>query len=163
MAAGAGASWWGGNACRSSGAEPDYRELGRRAATVGRIRGPADLFWVLAPVCEPAKRETAWGVALDWHARVVRVREIGQDGTASSVQVPMPALLRLRLGELPAPFLALAHNHPSGSAWPSVADADLWNDFRAAAHERGAVALDHLVIGCGEFFSFVEGQLWTAK
>jgi DNA repair protein RadC len=57
------------------------------------------------------------------------------------------------------PYAILAHNHPSGSAWPSEADARLTGEMGGAAARQGLELLDHVVLGRGEIFSFHLRQL----
>jgi len=82
--------------------------------------------------------------------------EIGR-GVENEVEVDLD--WALRCARLPStPFCILAHNHPSGSAWPSWEDARLTRDMGRVAWSQGVHMLDHVVLGRGEFFSFHHQQ-----
>jgi DNA repair protein RadC len=97
-------------------------------------------------------------LALDAKHRVVASRCLGVGGIAS-VTVEMADLLRFVL-EARAVALALVHNHPSGDPTPSAADRDLTRACFAAATQLGLRALDHVIVGAGEAFSFTEERVF---
>ena len=55
--------------------------------------------------------------------------------------------------------VVLCHQHPSGVVTPSHADKQLTIELVAALALVGVRVLDHLIVGEGEAFSFVEGGL----
>jgi len=59
-----------------------------------------------------------------------------------------------------AAALILAHNHPSGVAEPSQADATLTIKLKEALSLVEVRLLDHLVIGDGEFVSMSDRGLF---
>jgi DNA repair protein RadC len=150
---------WGATPCARG--EPDYDELGERASVAGPIRNPSVLYWVLAPVAEREKQEVAWCASMNVHGYLLKVEAINR-GAYDHVEVPLPVLLRSALSPAATAF-ALCHNHPSGSAEPSESDETLWHEARDAARDVGLVMVDHLVIGCREFYSFQEGRLWRLR
>jgi DNA repair protein RadC len=138
-----------------------YGEVQRRADVVGAIGSPAAFYWVISPLVAGEHQEVAHVTLLDLYGRFRRVREIGR-GTHDQVEVPIPFALRAAL-DASCRYLILSHNHPTGLAWPSEADAELTEAVESAAYEVDLVLLDHVVLGRGQFFSFREGQLWTIR
>jgi hypothetical protein len=60
-----------------------------------------------------------------------------------------------------APAVVLAHNHPSETIEPSKQDISITEKLRMSLDLIDARILDHLVIGGGDVFSFLEqGLLW---
>lgn len=55
----------------------------------------------------------------------------------------------------------LIHNHPSGHPEPSAEDKQLTRSVTEAARTVDLKVLDHLIVGKGGYFSFVENQLLT--
>lgn len=138
-----------------------YDEVEERARVLGAISNAADFAWAMAPVSTLERQEVAWAAMLDTYARLRRVREIAR-GTFDRVEVPIPFLIRAA-SDAACRYVLLAHNHPTGWAWPSEADADLTYAVEDATTAAGLVLLDHVVLGKGEFYSFREGRLWQIK
>jgi len=119
----------------------------------GALDTPAQVYGWLAHKSVPLKREKAW-ILLLTPTKLLRVEsEIGR-GTTDEVEIDLDWALSCARTPEQTPFAILAHNHPSGSAWPSVADARLTADMGAAATRQGFELLDHVVLGNREFFSF---------
>lgn len=55
--------------------------------------------------------------------------------------------------------LILVHNHPSGICDPSSDDIRLTDALRAAARTINVKILDHIIVGKGNYYSFVEHGL----
>lgn len=51
------------------------------------------------------------------------------------------------------------HNHPSGNLNPSTADRNLTKDIVTALKLFDISVIDHLIIGCGDSYSFAENGL----
>lgn len=88
---------------------------------------------------------------------LLQVESLIGEGESSEVTIDLD--WALSCARTPAtPFCILAHNHPSGSAWPSWEDARLTRDMVRAAAAQGIQLLDHVVLGRGEVFSFAYDQ-----
>jgi DNA repair protein RadC len=146
------------NDMESAGA---YAEARRRADAIGPIANPVAFGWMIEPVTSRERQEVAWATMLDTHGYLRRIREVAR-GQVDRVMVPIPFALRAAI-DAASRYLILAHNHPSGYAWPSEADAELTSAMSRAAHEVDLVLLDHVVLGRGEVFSFREQKLWRIK
>ena len=58
-----------------------------------------------------------------------------------------------------AAAMILVHNHPSGDPSPSPEDLTITRRLKEAGELIGIPVLDHIIIGNGEFVSFVERGL----
>lgn len=58
-----------------------------------------------------------------------------------------------------ASALILAHNHPSGDPGPSSEDISITRRLKEAGELIGIKVLDHIIIGDGQYVSFVEKGL----
>lgn len=122
------------------------------AERIGPVDGPDVVYKLLAPRSVPLKHERAWLLLLQSDKFLAVENEIGQ-GIVDEVEVDLD--WALRCARLPdTPFAILAHNHPSGSSWPSVQDGRLTRDMGAVAYAQGVELLDHVVLGRGNFYSF---------
>lgn len=141
---------------------PDCRRIDpRESMALGPLRSPHDVYALLAPSSTRLRYERAWLLLL---TPAYRLASEGIVGNGTRYEVAIDLRWALRCVRLPGtPFCVLAHNHPNGSAWPSVADADLTREMRAAARAEGVELLDHVVLGRGEYFSFREAALWRTK
>jgi DNA repair protein RadC len=138
-----------------------HAEVRRRAGELGAISGPAAFAWMIEPLLAGERQEVAHVTVLDIYGALRRVREVAR-GTYDQVEVPIPVALRAAV-DASSRYLILSHNHPTGWAWPSEADAELTDEVERAAWEVDLVLLDHVVLGKNEFYSFREGQLWQVK
>lgn len=50
------------------------------------------------------------------------------------------------------------HNHPSGNVFPSRNDIEITNKLIAAGSMLGIKVIDHVIIGCGKYYSFLENN-----
>lgn len=58
-----------------------------------------------------------------------------------------------------AAALILIHQHPSGDSTPSSEDIAITRRLKEAGEIMGIKVLDHVIVGDGEYMSFVEGGL----
>ena len=61
--------------------------------------------------------------------------------------------------EVGATGIILAHNHPSGTLKPSVADKQLTQKLKVAGESLDIKVLDHLIITEKAYFSFTDEKL----
>ena len=102
------------------------------------------------------ERETLLLAGFDAFERLVRLERTDGDGTGSCV-IPPRCWRGLLDGRIAA--VLMAHNHPSGDAWPS--DADIRTTHEAAHFLRtmGIELVDHLIFVAGGHFSFRTAQM----
>ena len=58
-----------------------------------------------------------------------------------------------------AAAIICVHNHPSGDTTPSSEDISITRRLKEAGEIMGIKVLDHIIIGSGEYLSFVERGL----
>lgn len=145
---------------------PDCRTTtAKERESVGTIYSAHTVYAYLGPQSMRLKRERAWMLLLSPGYELVSEGIVGE-GNTDSVEIDLEwALSCVRRPN--TPFCVLGHNHPNGSAWPSVDDEHLTQSMARAAHRAGIVLLDHVVLGRDQYFSFRERVLWqvtrTAK
>ncbi|WP_447754012.1 JAB domain-containing protein [Sphingopyxis fribergensis] len=102
------------------------------------------------------ERETLLLAGFDAFERLVRIERADGDATGRCL-IP-PRCWRSLLGGGIAAVL-MAHNHPSGAAWPS--DADIRTTHEAALFLRtmGIDLIDHLIFVAGGHFSFRTAEM----
>jgi DNA repair protein RadC len=102
-------------------------------------------------------REVFSCLFLDSQHAVIRCEDLfwgTLDGAAVYPREVVKRALQLRAGAV-----IFAHNHPSGVAQPSAADRRITERLQAALALVDVRVLDHIIIGCGEHFSFADGGL----
>ena len=122
-------------------------ELAARATTapINRVLdSPAAIAELVAPVLARERREKVVVVVADAANRVLRVVPVANGGLDSS-PLPVREVLHAVLRYDGRAF-ALAHNHPSGDATPSVQDREATAAVNRAADAVGLRFLDHVVV-----------------
>jgi DNA repair protein RadC len=94
---------------------------------------------------------------LDSQHRLIEMQELFRGTLAQTSVYPREVLRQALL--LNAGAAILVHNHPSGVAEPSRADAALTQSLVAALQIIEVRVLDHLVVGAGSVVSFAERGL----
>lgn len=118
----------------------------RIATTVRRpqVQTSADVASVAVPRIGRARTEQVLLLVLDGSHRLTRVMTVATGGATSSM-VPVREVLSLAL-RYDAVAIALAHNHPGGSAEPSGEDVAVTERVRRGAAEVGLRFLDHIIV-----------------
>ncbi len=94
---------------------------------------------------------------LDAQHRLVAMEELFR-GTLSEASV-YPREVVLRALHHQAAAVVLAHNHPSGQAWPSRADEALTGHLRSALGLVDVRVLDHVIVAPGGWVSMAQEGL----
>lgn len=121
-----------------------------------RIMGPKDAFAHFAYLAR--KRQENFAVAtLDSAHQIIKVRVISVGLVNRTIVHPRevfaPAI------EDRAQSIIISHNHPSGSTDPSPEDHEITDRLIKAGEILGIQVLDHVIVGKGRFYSFVENRL----
>jgi DNA repair protein RadC len=89
--------------------------------------------------------------------RVLQIFTASQGGVTGTVADPRIILgVALKVG---ACVIFLAHNHPSGSLKPSMADEELTKKIREAAKYHDIKVVDHIILNDESYFSFADDGL----
>lgn len=127
-------------------------ELGRRASeerlpTRPKIRGPGDVYELLAPRLRDLTHEEFHALLLNAQNRVICDLTITRGILDASLihprEVFRPAILEN------AAAVILVHNHPSGDPTPSAEDRAVTRQMTEAGRSIGIRVLDHIVIADG--------------
>lgn len=86
--------------------------------------------------------------------------EIVNRGTVDQAVVYPRTIIKNTL-KFNASCVILVHNHPSGVCEPSTDDVRLTDAIRLAAMTISVRVIDHIIVGKGNYFSFVEHGLLT--
>jgi DNA repair protein RadC len=98
-------------------------------------------------------------LCLNAKLRVLAYHEVSRGSLDTTVVHPREVFRAAMLANAAA--VILVHNHPSGDPTPSPEDVTLTQRLRAAGTLLGIDVLDHLVIGDGQYCSFVETGRWS--
>jgi DNA repair protein RadC len=103
------------------------------------------------------KSEAFVALFLDVRYRLLRLDEMFQ-GTLAHTPVYPREVVRRAL-DLNAAAVVFAHNHPSGTAEPSLADEQITRQLKAALALVDVRVLDHIIVGNGQVCSLAERGL----
>lgn len=133
-------------------------ELGVRAAADGlsvqdpRISGSKVAFEYMHRYMYNLDHEEFWVLLLRNNLRPLRAFKAGQGGLAMTA-VDVKIVVREALVSNSTAMM-LFHNHPSGELRPSQQDTALTKKIVNAAALFDIRVLDHIIVGCNEYFSF---------
>jgi len=99
-------------------------------------------------------REVFVALLLDTRHRLIEFHELFK-GTIDAASVHPREVVKLALQKNAAAVI-VAHNHPSGSAEPSVADVEITKSLKVALEILDIRLLDHFIIGKGEVVSLAD-------
>lgn len=141
------------------------RELLRNGARTtpltGRIASSKDVATHFIPKLGADSLESIWIIGLDAKHRVRVERQVARGGPCHCMVAPGDLLRVLVLNACPAGVML--HNHPSGDPRPSPDDIALTRRVETGATILGLDILDHVVIGGGDYFSFLDEGLLGAE
>ena len=133
--------------------------LGRRINTdklenLERFTAPTQIFNHFHYRFRDLRREYFMVLLLDGKNRILREEQISEGSLNQSIVHPRevfsPAVKES------AAAVILIHNHPSGDPAPSREDREITRRLKEAGDVLGIRVLDHIIIGDGAYFSFVE-------
>ena len=135
-------------------------ELGRRreAALVRQkpVLGNAEeCVRYLRPLLADLPHEEFHLLCLNRANELLGAHLISKGGVTATV-ADAKLIFRAALGHGSATSLVLAHNHPSGQAFPSTADIQLTRKLTRAAAQLDLYVLDHVIIAGRNYYSFAE-------
>lgn len=115
----------------------------RRSYRPIEIGAPEDVYDLLEPVRDAA-RESLYSLMLDGAHHLVACEEVSR-GSLNIVRTPAAEIYK---GALLSNALAviLAHNHPSGSLYPSSEDIEFTRSIAKAGELLGVELYDHVIV-----------------
>lgn len=133
--------------------------LGRRINTeklenLERFTDPSQIFNHFHYRFRDRRREYFVVLLLDGKNRIILEEQISEGSLNQSIVHPREVYSRAVKESAAA--VILVHNHPSGDPAPSREDREITRRLKEAGDVLGIRVLDHIVIGDGAYFSFVE-------
>jgi len=130
----------------------------RRLEHLDRFTSPRQVFDYFHHEFRDSRKEYFLVLLLDGKNRIIRRVQISEGSLNQSIVHPrevfVPAVKES------AAAVILVHNHPTGDPAPSSEDIAITRRLREAGDIMGIKVLDHIIVGDGEYVSFVEkGQL----
>ena len=133
------------------------RRRGEEVQKITKITSSKSVFELLQPLIGELPHEEFWIVYLNNSNKVIHSAQLSKGGITGTL-VDVRLVLRQAL-EYGAVGLILAHNHPSGTLKPSVADKQITNKLKLASDALDIKVLDHLIIANNDYFSFADSKL----
>ena len=104
-------------------------------------------------------KEAVYAVALDKRFNLIGVFALGEGyGDTVSLTAREVADVAMRTN---ASAIIIAHNHPSGSAFPSQADFRMTNIIACNLSFMGITLCDHIIFAGDSYYSFAQHDLFT--
>ena len=129
----------------------------RRLETLERFTSPAQVFEFFHHELRDNRKELFLILLLDGKNRITRKVQVSEGSLNQSIVHPRevfaPAVRES------AAAVIFIHNHPSGDPAPSREDRDITRRLKEAGEILGIKVLDHIIIGDGGYFSFVESGI----
>jgi DNA repair protein RadC len=129
----------------------------RKLEHLDRFTSPQQVFDYFHHEFRDSRKEYFLVLLLDGKNRIIRRVQISEGSLNQSVVHPRevfsPAVKES------AAALLLVHNHPTGDPSPSSEDIAITRRLKEAGDIMGIKVLDHIIIGDGEYLSFVERGL----
>lgn len=135
-------------------------ELGRRReAALFRAKpvlaNSEQCFRYLRPLLADLNYEEFHLLCLNRANRLLGSHLISRGGVTGTV-ADAKTIFRAALSHGSVTSLVLAHNHPSGQAFPSEADIRLTRKLAAGAQNLDLYVLDHLIVAGRQYYSFAD-------
>lgn len=137
-------------------------ELGRRrnqsdAPERTTFQSSKDIAGYFIPMLADLTHEEFWVLMLNARLKIVDVKRVAQGGVRD-MPIDIRLIMKLCIESL-AVVVAVVHNHPSGTARPSVQDNIITQKIKEACALLGMQLADHIIIAGNEYFSFADEGL----
>ena len=121
-----------------------------------RIAGAKQVFELFSDLQNDGKEKLVT-ISLDVRLKVICF-EVVAIGSLCAVYARPVEMLRAAIPLNPYGIIVV-HNHPSGEAEPSSEDKEFTKKLKRSTEDLGLVFHDHVIIGDGDYYSFVEAGL----
>lgn len=115
----------------------------------------------LVPYFIGRRDETVFLLCLDAKCKVIGCKEVGS-GSVNSASISVRKIVENALA-VNATSVVLAHNHPSGLAYPSDEDILTTRRVAVALDAVGILLADHIVVADDDFVSLAESGLYRPE
>lgn len=129
----------------------------RKLENLDRFTSPRQVFDYFHHEFRDSRKEYFLVLLLDGKNRIIRRVQVSEGSLNQSIVHPRevfsPAVKES------AAAMILVHNHPTGDPAPSQEDIAITRRLKEAGEIMGIRVLDHIIVGDGEYLSFVERGL----
>lgn len=129
----------------------------RKLEKLDRFTTPRQVFEYFHHEFRDSRKEYFLVLLLDGKNRIIRRVQVSEGSLNQSIVHPRevfsPAVKES------AAAMILVHNHPTGDPAPSQEDIAITRRLKEAGEIMGIRVLDHIIVGDGEYLSFVERGL----
>lgn len=138
-------------------------ELGRRfneektKEDSPKIKSSEDAVEILMPRMRDLRKEIFKILLLNSRNRIIDIIEV-EEGTVNQATPIIREVFQKALQHFAASIICL-HNHPSGNPQPSAEDKEFTRELVQAGKILQIKALDHIIIGDNDYFSFLDEGL----
>jgi DNA repair protein RadC len=129
----------------------------RKLERFDRFTSPRQVFDYFHHEFRDSRKEHFLTLLLDGKNRIIRRVQVSE-GTLNQSIVHPREVFSPAVKESAAAVI-LVHNHPTGDPVPSNEDIAITRRLREAGEIMGIKVLDHIIVGDGEYVSFVERGL----
>lgn len=126
----------------------------RKLENLDRFTSPRQVFDYFHHEFRDCRKEYFLTLLLDGKNRIIRRVQISEGSLNQSIVHPREVFTSAVKESAAA--IILVHNHPTGDPTPSSEDIAITRRLREAGDIMGIKVLDHIIVGDGEFISFVE-------
>lgn len=137
-----------------SAGEIGRRMMSEKIESKQTIQCAAEVFQHFRETLPHRKKEVFVAMLLDTRRRVIRHEKIAEGSLDAAVVHPREAFIPAVRESAAA--VIFVHNHPSGDPRPSDRDRDITFRLLEAGRVLGINVLDHVIIGEGRYYSFME-------
>ncbi|MDA8412416.1 MAG: DNA repair protein RadC [Desulfobacteraceae bacterium] len=129
----------------------------RKLERLDRFTSPRQVFDYFHHEFRDSRKEYFLILLLDGKNRIIRRVQVSEGSLNQSIVHPREVFIPAVKESAAA--IILIHNHPTGDPSPSSEDIAITRRVREAGDIMGIKVLDHIIVGDGEFVSFVERGL----
>jgi len=125
-----------------------------RLESLERFTSPLQIFNHFHFSFRDRRKEYFLTLLLDGKNRIIRQEQISEGSLNQSIVHPREVFIAAVRESAAA--VILVHNHPSGDPAPSREDREITRRLKESGEIMGIRVLDHIIIGDGSYYSFVE-------
>jgi len=126
----------------------------RKLENLDRFTSPRQVFDYFHHEFRDCRKEYFLALLLDGKNRIMRRVQISEGSLNQSIVHPREVFIPAVKESAAA--MILVHNHPTGDPSPSSEDISITRRLKEAGEIMGIKVLDHIIIGDGDYISFVE-------
>ena len=120
------------------------------------IETSLDTFSIMNSILSNKKEEYLYALFLDTSCKLIS-KSLISVGSINSTNFNKKNILKKALMANSCGII-LVHNHPSGNTAPSKNDIEITKDFSNSATQVNLFLFDHIIIGAGKYYSFLDNN-----